>query len=144
MDYEVVRDSPWQRMAKVELYLESVKARIRPASYEALLRAVHEMAPRFAAGQFGLIHAGTGFGPQVQREFLAVMAIMTTGRMDHHVIDMPGPGSTTAYAVVTPEAANDPMALAGLLSQMRRWACEQQAVQQELDGIARASTDTGD
>lgn len=71
------------------------------------------------------------------------MAIVTTGRMDHQVVDMPGPDGSPGYAVVTPELANDPDELAKLREKITNWATERETINTELDGIARASgTDT--
>ncbi|MFK4600420.1 hypothetical protein RKD30_007087 [Streptomyces pristinaespiralis] len=134
-------ETPQERMAKVELYLESVKARMAPEDFETLHQAVTEMSRLISEGHEGVLEAGDreNFAGDVQREFLAVMAIATTGRMDHQVIDMPGPDGSPGYAVVTPEVANDPAALAELRQQIHQWTAEQQAINSELDGIARAS-----
>jgi hypothetical protein len=134
-------ETPQERMAKAELYLESVKARMDPEDFETLHQAVQEMSRLIAEGDEGVLEAGNreNFAGDVQREFLAVMAIVTTGRMDHHVIDMPGPDGSPGYAVVTPEVANDPLAVAELRQQIHQWGAEQQAINSELDGIARAS-----
>ncbi|QIP88283.1 hypothetical protein GLX30_01290 [Streptomyces sp. Tu 2975] len=128
-------------MAKVELYMESVKARMAPEDFETLHEAVNEMSRLITEGHEGVLEAGDreNFAGEVQREFLAVMAIATTGRMDHHVIDMPGPDGSPGYAVVTPEVANDPAALAEVRQQIHQWTTEQREINSELDGIARAS-----
>ncbi|WP_244257946.1 hypothetical protein [Streptomyces sp. Tu 2975] len=134
-------ETPQERMAKVELYMESVKARMAPEDFETLHEAVNEMSRLITEGHEGVLEAGDreNFAGEVQREFLAVMAIATTGRMDHHVIDMPGPDGSPGYAVVTPEVANDPAALAEVRQQIHQWTTEQREINSELDGIARAS-----
>lgn len=141
MNDESADDSPRDRMAKVALYLETVKARMAPEQFATLHEAVQEMTRLIDEGQDGFLEAGDreSFTGDVQREFLAVMAIVTTGRMDHEVVDMPGPDGSAGYAVVTPEVANDPEALADVREQVHAWMTERKAVDEELEGIARAS-----
>ncbi|MET7621921.1 hypothetical protein [Streptomyces sp. NPDC005408] len=92
------------------LYLKSVKARMDPDQFATLDQAVHELAHMLSDGHTGIFEAGgrENFTADVQRELLAVMAILTTGRMDHHVAELPGPDGSTGYAVVTADVANDP------------------------------------
>ncbi|WP_327425375.1 hypothetical protein OG963_00370 [Streptomyces sp. NBC_01707] len=138
-------ETPQDRIAKVALYLESVKARMPAEEFETLHQAVREMARLLADGREGFWEAGNreNFTDTIQKEFLTVMAIVTTGRMDHQVVDMPGPDGSPGYAVVTPELANDPDELAKLREKITNWATERETINTELDGIARASgTDT--
>ncbi|MET8538908.1 hypothetical protein ABZV67_46655 [Streptomyces sp. NPDC005065] len=132
---------PQDRIAKVALYLESVKARMPPEQFETLRQAVHEMAHLIADGHEGFLEAGDrkDFTDDVQKELLTVMAIVTTGRMDHQVVDMPGPDGSPGYAVVTPELANAPKRLAELRDKIHHHTTEREAIDTELDGIARAS-----
>ncbi|MFD3437188.1 hypothetical protein ACFWU3_06755 [Streptomyces sp. NPDC058685] len=140
-------ETPDDGLDLASLYLESVKARMDPEQFATLEEAVDELAHMLSDGQPGTFEAGgrDSFTPDVQREFLAVMAILTTGRMDHHIVELPGPDGSTGYAVVTAEVANDPEKLAEFRADLHRQITEQQAVDEELDGIARASgLDTGD
>ncbi|GAA4760028.1 MULTISPECIES: hypothetical protein [Streptomyces] len=141
MDDHTPDDSPQDRMAMAALYLESVKARMDPEDFSTLHSAVEEMTRLMAEGNEGFLEAGSAknFAGDVQREFLVVMAIVSTGRMDHEVVDMPGPDGSAGYAVVTPEVAGDPEALAEIRDQVHTWMTERQAVDDALEGIARAS-----
>ncbi|MDX3771744.1 MULTISPECIES: hypothetical protein [unclassified Streptomyces] len=140
-DNDDADETPQDRIAKVALYLESVKARMPPEQFETLHQAVHEMIHLIADSHEGFLEAGDreNFTDDVQKEFLTVMAIVTTGRMDHQVVDMPGPDGSPGYAVVTTELANDPKALAELRDKLHHHATERKAINAALDGIARAS-----
>ncbi|MET4644494.1 hypothetical protein ABID95_004243 [Streptomyces atratus] len=134
-------ETPQDRIAKVTLYLESVEARMPAEEFETLDQAVHEMAHLIADGREGFLDAGDreNFTDNIQKEFLTVMAIVMTGRMDHQVVDLPGPDGSPGYAVVTPELANDPKGLAELRDRIHHHATDREAIDTELDGIARAS-----
>lgn len=134
-------ETPQDRIAKVALYLESVKARMPAEEFETLQQAVHEMAHLLADGREGILDAGDreNFTDDVQKEFLTVTAIVMTGRMDHQVVDMPSPDGSPGYAIVTQELANDPEELAKLREKLHHNATERETINTELDGIARAS-----
>jgi DNA-binding GntR family transcriptional regulator len=64
-------ETPQERMAKAELYLESVKARMDPEDFETLHQAVQEMSRLIAEGDEGVLEAGDreNFGGDVQRSW---------------------------------------------------------------------------
>ncbi|MFD5065642.1 hypothetical protein [Streptomyces sp. NPDC058394] len=140
-DNDHADETPQERIAKVALYLESVKARMPAEEFETLRQAVHEMVHLIADGREGFLETGDreNFTDTIQKEFLTVMAIVMTGRMDHQVVDIPGPDGSPGYAVVTPELANDPDELAKLRETFHDWATERETIDTELDGITRAS-----
>jgi hypothetical protein len=75
----------------------------------------------------------------VQREYATVLAILLTGRMDHRLVELPGPDGSPSFAIVEAAVADDPAKLQELREKQRRFVTEQQALYSELDGIARAS-----
>ncbi|MEU5108162.1 hypothetical protein AB0H07_38895 [Streptomyces sp. NPDC021354] len=135
-------DAGDDRIDKVSLYMETLKARMAPEQYDVLAQAVHETAHLIAEGGEGIFGAGddrSTFTPEVQREYTAVLAILLTGRMDHRVVEMPGPDGSPGFAVVEASAADDPAKLEEIRENLHRWVAERKAVDTELDGIARAS-----
>ncbi|MFF1845665.1 hypothetical protein ACFVW9_28770 [Streptomyces sp. NPDC058217] len=139
------RQRPVPAQGKQPAHSRPPKDRNRAAGNETLHQAVHEMVHLIADGREGFLETGDreNFTDTIQKESLTVMAIVTTGRMDHQVVDMPGPDGSPGYAVVTQELANDPEELAKLREKFHDWATEREAIDTELDGIARASgTDT--
>ncbi|MFD5474448.1 hypothetical protein [Streptomyces sp. NPDC127105] len=128
------------RIDNVSLYMETLKARMDPDQYDVLAKAVHETAHLIAEGhQAGPVGDLSEFTPEVQREYATVLAILLTGRMDHRLVEMPGPDGSPGFAIVEASAADDPVRLQEVRENHHRWATERQAVNNELDGIARAS-----
>ncbi|GGQ26999.1 hypothetical protein GCM10010266_57810 [Streptomyces griseomycini] len=124
----------------VSLYMEILRARMDPGQYDVLARAVRETAHLIAEGhQAGPVGERSAFTPEMRREYATVLAILLTGRMDHQVVEMPGPDGRPGFAIVEASAAKDPARLRGIRESFHRWAGERQAVDEELDGIARAS-----
>ncbi|MET7458431.1 hypothetical protein ABZT03_42770 [Streptomyces sp. NPDC005574] len=72
------------------------------------------------------------------REYATVLGILLTGRMGHQLVELPGPDGSPGFAIVEASAA-DPAKLQGLREKYRRFVTEQQALYNELDGVARAS-----
>jgi hypothetical protein len=123
----------------VSLYMETLKARMDPEQYDVLAKAVHETAHLIAEGhQAGPVGDASQFTEEVQREYATVLAILLTGRMDHRLVEMPGPVGSPGFAIVEASAA-DPAKLQELRENHRRFVTEQQALYNELNGIARAS-----
>jgi hypothetical protein len=128
------------RIDNVSLYMETLKARMDPEQYDVLAKAVHETAHLIAEGhQAGPVGDASQFTDEVQREYATVLAILLTGRMDHRLVEMPGPDGSPGFAIVEASAADDPAKLQELREKHRRFVTEQQALYNELDGIARAS-----
>ncbi|MFF3934242.1 hypothetical protein [Streptomyces hirsutus] len=133
-------DSENCRIDNVSLYMETLKTRMIPDQYDVLAKAVHETAHLIAEGhQAGPVGDLSEFTPEVQREYATVLAILLTGRMDHRLVEMPGPDGSPGFAIVEASAADDPAKLQELREKHRRFVTEQQALYNELDGIARAS-----
>jgi hypothetical protein len=129
-----------RRIDNVSLYMEALKARMNPEHYDVLAKAVHETAHLIAEGhQAGPVDDASQFTDEVQREYATVLAILLTGRMDHRLVEMPGPDGSPGFAIVEASTADDPAKLQELREKHRRFVTEQQALYNELDGIARAS-----
>lgn len=114
-----------------------------PLSDKGMVILPHLPQPHRVVGSGGF-HDGEArtaacFTPEVQREYATVLAILLTGRMDHQLVEMPGPDGRPGFAVVGASAANDPARLQEIRESLHCWAGERQAVDEELDGIARAS-----
>ncbi|MEU0008221.1 hypothetical protein ABZ079_29160 [Streptomyces sp. NPDC006314] len=125
-----------RRIDNVSLYMETLKARMDPEQYDVLAKAVHEAAQLIAEGhQAGPVGDASQFTDEVQREYATVL----TGRMDHRLVEMPGPDGSLGFAIVEASAADDPAKPQELREKHRRFVTEQQALYNELDGIARAS-----
>jgi len=130
------------RVEAVSLYLEALKARMDPKQYERLARLVHESAHLLAEGQEGIFDdedEQAELTPEMQRELATILAMMITGSTDHRVVEMPGPDGSTGFAIVEASAADDPKKLREIRESLHRWAAEREAIDAELDGIARAS-----
>lgn len=122
-------------------YLESVKAWMDPEQFATLEKAVHELTHMLSQGQQGTFEAGdrNSFTPEVHREFLKIMAILTTGRMNQYIVQLPGPDGSIGYTAVTADVGNDPNKLAELRAGLHRQSAEHQATDDELGGATRAS-----
>ncbi|WP_354645228.1 hypothetical protein [Kitasatospora camelliae] len=74
---------------------------------------------------------------EVKNELLTILAIMATGKMDHHIVDL-GNGATT---VMDAGAANDPDAVQRARDRVERHRAEQEHTESVLRGIEEASQD---
>ncbi|CAM5676525.1 hypothetical protein SAVIM338S_07193 [Streptomyces avidinii] len=94
-------------------YLREAPARLGRSGFEAVLRAADATCALLAGGHPALL-AGpdeVAFGPDLQREYLALLAVLITGRTDHHVITLPQSDGTAGWAVAEKHLAHDPKAL---------------------------------
>ncbi|MEW2416995.1 hypothetical protein AB0953_25145 [Streptomyces sp. NPDC046866] len=94
----------------LDTYLADLAGRCGPAVFEAVLAAVRGTCAMLSEGHPALLEGpdGTAFGPQLQREYLALLAVLMTGRTDLEVIGVPTAGGTAGWAVVEPDVAADP------------------------------------
>ncbi|MFF5705694.1 hypothetical protein ACFY7H_24905 [Streptomyces sp. NPDC012794] len=85
----------------LDLYLQMARARLSPARFEAVVRAVQDTCGLLAQGHQALVAmpGEEGFSPEMQREYLALLAVMITGSLDHRVVELPGPDDVPALAV---------------------------------------------
>lgn len=131
---------PSETVALVEVYLESLKARMAPEEYEALTSALHQFWHAMEDGRQATFDMSeTGFSEGVRKELMLVMAIIGTGRTDHRVVDLPGPDGSSGWVVVSEAIADDPVKLAEIRDRLAVQWREQQETDEALEGIERAS-----
>ncbi|WP_035840351.1 hypothetical protein [Kitasatospora azatica] len=109
------------RADQIRLYLDTLRARMEPAQFRALGELLKSSLPLLTSTHDSITidipdEDERHVTPEVKDEFLAVLGILSTGSMDHHIVDL-GNG---ASAMVHAEAAADP----GRLQELRTWADE--------------------
>ncbi|MEV4868567.1 hypothetical protein [Streptomyces syringium] len=125
--------------AHLALYLETLRARLPEEQFGALAEAVREAAALLAEGREGIVDAGEELHPDLHQEFTTVLTILATGRMDHRRVEMTADDGSQLSAMVDPATADDPARLEEIRGFLQRWHLEKRAVEEQLDGIARAS-----
>ncbi|THA46193.1 hypothetical protein [Streptomyces sp. A1136] len=85
-------------------------ARLPAARFEAVVRAVQATCGFLAEGREALVATPgeEGFSSEVQHEYLALLAVVITGSLDHRVVELPGPGGVIGLAVVETIADRGP------------------------------------
>ncbi|MEU3317271.1 hypothetical protein ABZ743_31975 [Streptomyces sp. NPDC006662] len=93
----------------MDVYLTTLAGRCGPAAFEAVIAAVRDTCAMLSEGHPAVLSGpeGTVFGPVLQREYLALMAVLMTGRTDLEVIAVPT-DEGEGWAVVEPDVAADP------------------------------------
>lgn len=117
---------------QVSLYLEALELQMDPDQFR-VLGALLEGAGQLYT--FGLEQVDTAVDDadeeflteDVMEEFLVIVGMLTTGRMDQQVVDIGG-GIVT---VVTQDVATDP----ARMHELRTWAAQQRALR-DADGSA--------
>ncbi|MER7463135.1 hypothetical protein [Streptomyces sp. NPDC097981] len=124
-------------------YLEVLRSRLSGERFEVLIRAVQTTCALLADGREAVIEApgGTALAPDLQREYLSLMAVMITGHLDHRLVELAAPDGGKGWAVVE----NNPLRQqhAPTESPSASDEAEREWIAKELDGIARATGDTG-
>lgn len=126
--------------------METLQARMDPDQYRALAQALHEAFHLLAEGREGTIGSedDSPFTPEMNREFTTVLTILLTGKMDQQVVEVPGSDGHSGFLLMDPEEADDPAKVQEARDLIDQWAAQREAVDIELDGIARASTPNTD
>lgn len=132
-------DSENCRIDNVSLYMETLKARMDSEQYNVLARAVDETVHLIAEGHqacpVGDASQFTGEVPSTRRSWRSSCpAAWTTDSWK-----CPAPTAAPASRSWKPLRPDDPAELQELREKYRRLVTEQQALYNELDGIARAS-----
>ncbi|MEU9064921.1 hypothetical protein AB0D13_40360 [Streptomyces sp. NPDC048430] len=123
---------------KVALYMETLQARMDSDQYGALAQALHEAFHLLAEGREGSEDDST-FTPEMNREFATVLTILLTGKMDQQIVEVPGSDGHSGFVLMDPEEADDPAKVQEVRDYVDQWTTEREAMDIELDGIARAS-----
>ncbi|MFI5761778.1 hypothetical protein ACIA8F_12635 [Streptomyces sp. NPDC051563] len=95
-------------------YLREALARLGRPGFEAVLRAADATCMLLAGGHAAVLEGPDGeggFGPVLQREYLALLAVLITGRTGHHIIALPQSDGTAGWAVVEEHLLHYPKAL---------------------------------
>ncbi|MFD8410462.1 hypothetical protein ACFV2Q_01605 [Streptomyces sp. NPDC059650] len=109
-------------------YLERVRARLSGERFEVLIRAVQTTCDLLWEGRPQTVLEVPGGGelaPDLQREYVSLLAVMITGRSDHHLVELAAPDGDKGWAVVENTGP-------------RRVDAERMWIQAELEGILRA------
>ncbi|MFI0756757.1 hypothetical protein ACH4PX_05155 [Streptomyces anulatus] len=110
--------------------------------YRALAHALHEAFHLLAQGREGTIGSeddSAEFTPEMHREFATVLTMLLTGKMDQQVVEVPGSDGHSGFVLMDPEEADDPAKVQEVRDFIDQWSTEREAMDIELDGIARAS-----
>ncbi|KPH98973.1 hypothetical protein OV450_5526 [Actinobacteria bacterium OV450] len=123
-------------------YLEVLRARLSGERFELLIRAVQTTCALLADGREAVLEVpgDPDLAPELQREYLSLMAVMITGHLDHSLVELAAPDGGTGWAVVDntlPRREPAPAPPSPCEAAERAW------IAQELDGIVRATQDTG-
>jgi hypothetical protein len=114
-------DTPLSREDEVGLYMATLQARMDPDQFRVLAGLLVD-ANTAGDSEEGTFQAKVAeddeqlLTPAVMEEFLVILGIINTGRMDQQVVDL-GHGVTT---VVTEDIATDPEQM----RELRAWAAE--------------------
>lgn len=121
-------------------YLRQVLARLGRPGFEAVLRAADATCALLAGGHPAVLAGPEGdeFGPGLQREYLALLAVLITGRTDHQIIALPQSDGTPGWAVVEDHLLHDPQALEELRARITARAHDSARNAQALERMWRA------
>ncbi|MFD9376858.1 hypothetical protein ACFWBH_15175 [Streptomyces sp. NPDC059999] len=106
-------------------YLEVLRARLDGERFEALIAAVRTTCALLEDDRRTAwdVPAGRHLPPDLQREYLSLMAVMITGHLDHRLVELAAPDGARGWAVVDNTRPDTE----------RAW------IDTELDGIVRAT-----
>ncbi|MER6775728.1 MULTISPECIES: hypothetical protein [unclassified Streptomyces] len=130
-------------------YLEVLRARLTGERFEVLIRAVQTTCALLADGREAVLEVPgePDLGPDLQCEYLSLMAVMITGHLDHRLVELAAPDGGKGWAVVDNTCPRQDPALAASVSPgpppSPCEAAERAWIARELDGIARATQDPG-
>ncbi|MHA6758619.1 hypothetical protein [Streptacidiphilus sp. PAMC 29251] len=113
---------------KVGLYLEALELQMAPEQFRVLGSLLEGAGQLYETGMksvdaFVEAEDEEFLTEDVMEEFLVIVGMLSTGRMDQQVVDI-GSGITT---VVTQDVAEDPARMRDL----RHWAAEQRTLRNE-------------
>ncbi|MEU3290439.1 hypothetical protein [Streptomyces longwoodensis] len=125
--------------------MDTLRARMDPGEYAALAEAVHEAFGLLAQGGESIIGGDGGlFYAEMEREFPTVLAMMLTCTMDHQIVEVPASNGASGLIPMNPEETDDPARVQAVRDFIDQWTAEREAMNAELDGIARASSPSPD
>ncbi|MFI8262651.1 hypothetical protein [Streptomyces sp. NPDC085665] len=128
-------------------YLEVLRSRLTGERFEVLIRAVQTTCALLADGREAVLEVPgeADLVPDLQCEYLSLMAVMITGHLDHRLVELAAPDGGKGWAVVDNTCPREEPALAAAVSPPPSpspcEAAERAWIDRELDGIARATQD---
>ncbi|MBT2470683.1 hypothetical protein J7E97_23135 [Streptomyces sp. ISL-66] len=126
-------------------YLEFLRTRLGGERFEALVRAVQTACALLAEEHQVLLEVpGEGeLTPDLRGEYLSLMAVMITGHLDHHLVELETPGGGKGWAVVENGRVRQQPPPAPQSTSPLGWDAEGRAwIDGQLDGIVRATDST--
>ncbi|MDT0305922.1 hypothetical protein RM780_02960 [Streptomyces sp. DSM 44917] len=123
------------REAQTDIYLRALRSRLGPKAFEAVVRAALEI---LAAASREQERVDIDLPDDLRDEWLMLMAVLGSGRMDMRRLEIPGEEGG-GWAMVTAEAAEDPAVRARLRDFFAERHRQRAAERETLEGIARAS-----
>ncbi|MFB7462445.1 hypothetical protein ACFCZ1_02865 [Streptomyces sp. NPDC056224] len=127
-------------------YLEVLRARLNGERFEALIRAVQITCALLGDGHQPVLEVPgeDDLAPDLQREYLSLMAVMITGHLDHRLVELSAPDGARGWAVVEnpPAVAENPRAVVENPRSREAREAERIWIEQELEGIIRAGDST--
>lgn len=126
-------------------YLEFLRARLGAERFEALVRAVESTCSLLAEEHQVLLEVpGEGeLTPDLRGEYLSLMAVMITGHLDHHLVELETPDGGKGWAVVENAPARQQRLPAPESASALGWDAAGRAwIDGQLDGIVRATDST--
>ncbi|MFE3585540.1 hypothetical protein [Streptomyces vinaceus] len=117
-------------------YLEVLRARLTGERFEVLIRAVQTTCALLADGREAVLEVpgDADLAPDLQGEYLSLMAVMITGHLDHRLVELAAPDGGKGWAVVdNTRTGQEPAPLTPCEEAEREW------IAKELDGIVRAT-----
>ncbi|MFF5447085.1 hypothetical protein [Streptomyces sp. NPDC012888] len=86
----------------LELYLQLLNARLDPDRFTAVIRAAQDTCRLLADGHPALLSTPGEALPDavLHGEYLSLLAVMITGRLDHRVVQRPLPDGRMGFAVL--------------------------------------------
>ncbi|MET9885662.1 hypothetical protein ABZZ20_21495 [Streptomyces sp. NPDC006430] len=137
--YQPAEPGEGQEVDVLGPYLEVLRARLNGERFELLIRAVQATCALLADGQEAVLEVSgdTQLAPDLQGEYLSLMAVMITGHLDHRLVEVATPDGGKGWAVVenAPGRQAD-AAPPGGEDDERAW------IAAELEGIVRATDST--
>ncbi|MFF8265580.1 hypothetical protein [Streptomyces virginiae] len=123
------------------VYLETLRAQMSSQQFRSLVRVVQATCGLLSEGRSApLAVPGDGLlSGDLRREYLTVLAVMITGRMDHRLVEVPGPDGKSGWVVLEGGAEHGTAASRAVRDAVAFRHNEHMSVTAELDGIARAS-----
>ncbi|CAM5316491.1 hypothetical protein SAVIM338S_00687 [Streptomyces avidinii] len=124
-------------------YLEFVRARLGAERFEALVRAVQATCALLAEEHQVLLEVPgeDELTADLRGEYLSLMAVMITGHLDHHLVELETPDGGKGWAVVEnahlrQQRSSAPRSAPARDAAGRAW------IDGQLDGIVRATDST--